>query len=297
MKKNICFEGVGTAIVTPFKDGEIDYVSLSKIIDMQLSSGIDALIVGGTTGEAATLSDGEREALYAFSAEKVGGRAKLILGTGSCDTARAVAYTRLAKRLGADGALSVTPYYNKGTEQGIYEHFMAVAEAAAIPTIIYNVPTRTAVNISAQTLLKLSMHENIAGLKESSDSLKRLSEISEISKTLPLYSGNDYANYVFYTSGAKGAVSVLSNLYPRECKKIWELVRSGKTDEAFSLQCDMNPLIDTLFAETNPSVVKFAMERQGVCSSELRLPMTPPKSSTRAKLVGAMEKYEKTLHG
>ncbi len=295
MKKNVCFEGVGTAIVTPFSDGEIDYVALSKIIDMQISSGIDAIIVGGTTGEAATLSDSERESLYSFSAEKIGGRVKFILGTGSCDTSRAVFYTKLAKRLGADGALSVTPYYNKGTEEGIVKHFLTVAEAAEIPTVIYNVPTRTCVNIGISSLLKLSKHENIAGLKESSDSLKRLSDLCALSEELPLYSGNDYANYHFYSSGGVGAISVLSNLYPRECKEVFELSRSGNDGAALKKQCDMNPLIAALFEETNPSVVKFAMQRHGLCKEELRLPLTPPSSSTREKLVRALEDYEKTL--
>ncbi len=293
MKKNICFEGVGTAIVTPFLGGEIDYSALSRIIEMQIAGGVGAIVVGGTTGEAATLSDGEREALYAFSAEKVGGRVKLILGTGSCDTARAVAYTKLAKRLGADGALSVTPYYNKGTEEGIYRHFLALAESADIATIIYNVPTRTGVNVSISTLKRLAEHENIAGLKESSDSLKRLSEISNI---LPLYSGNDYANYTFYAVGAKGAISVISNLYPKECTEIWKLFKDGKTKEAHRKQCDMNPLIEALFLETNPSCVKFAMERQGLCSKETRLPLTSPTSKTREKLGLELENYEKTLH-
>ncbi len=293
MKKKICFEGVGTAIVTPFLDGEIDYPSLSRIIDMQIAAGISAVIVGGTTGEAATLSDGEREALYAFSAEKVGGRVKLILGTGSCDTSRAVAYTKLAKRLGADGALSVTPYYNKGTEEGIRRHFLTLAESADIPTIIYNVPTRTAVNISIDSLVRLAEHENIAGLKESSDSLKRLSDIADI---LPLYSGNDYANYLFYSVGAVGAVSVLSNLYPAECVKAWRLYKDGEQFWALKAQGEMNPLIDALFTETNPSVVKFAMERQGLCTQQTRLPLTPPSSKTREKLISALENYEKTLH-
>ncbi len=294
MKRNIVFEGVGTAIATPFKDGQIDYPSLSRIIEMQISSGADAIIVGGTTGEAATLTDGEREALYAFSAEKAGGRVKLILGTGSCDTSRAVAYTKLAKRLGADGALAVTPYYNKGTERGICEHFLALADCADIPTIIYNVPTRTGVNISIKALLKLSEHPNIAGLKESSDSLKRLSEVSGL---LPLYSGNDYANYTFYTAGGAGAISVLSNLYPAECRRVFRLVKEGKYAEAAALQRNMNPLIEALFSETNPAPLKFAMQSQGLCSSELRLPLTEPASATRELLARAVGKYEKTLHG
>ncbi len=293
MKKKVCFEGVGTAIVTPFKDGEIDYVALSRIIDMQIREGIDAIIVGGTTGEAATLSDGEREALYAFSAEKVGGRVKLIFGTGSCDTARAVFYTKLAKRLGADGALSVTPYYNKGTESGLTEHFFAVADAADIPTVIYNVPTRTCVDISIRSLERLAEHENIVGIKESSDSLKRLSALTALSDRLALYSGNDYANYTFYTAGGIGAVSVLSNLYPARCKRVYELCRAGSGADALVLQRRMNPLIDVLFAETNPSVIKYAMERNGLCTSELRLPLTRPSSATRERLMAAIEAYER----
>lgn len=294
MKKKVCFEGVGTAAVTPFKDGGIDYVALSRIIDMQISEGADAVVIGGTTGEAATLSAGEREALYAFAAEKVGGRVKLILGTGSCDTARAVDYTKLAKRLGADGALCVTPYYNRGTERGVAEHFLAVADAADIPTIIYNVPTRTCVNISIRTLERLAEHENIVGIKESSDSLKRLSALSALSDRLAIYSGNDYANCSFYTAGGIGAVSVLSNLYPARCKRVYELCRSGRVGEALVLQRNMDPLIDALFAETNPSVIKYAMERCGLCSSEVRLPLTRPSSATRERLIASIERYERS---
>ncbi len=297
MKKRICFTGVGCAIVTPFKNGEIDYHSLSRLIDMQISCKTDALIVGGTTGEAATLSDGEREALFAFAVEKVAGRAKIILGTGSCDTKRAVCYTRLAKRLGADGALSVTPYYNKGTEDGTYEHFMRIAEAADIPTIMYNVPTRTCVNLDIKTIGKLSEHENIAGLKESSDSLKRLSELATLGKTLPLYSGNDYANLIFYSLGAVGAISVIANIYPKETREVFEAYKSGKGESARELQNASQELIEALFLETNPSVIKFALERHGICSSEVRLPLTRPTSKTRERLAKALENYEKTLHG
>ena len=295
MKKRTCFTGVGTAIVTPFSDGEIDYVSLARLIDLQIASGIDALIVGGTTGEAATLSDGERERLYAFSAEKIGGRVKLILGTGSLDTQKATHYTKLAKRLGADGGLSVTPYYNKGTAEGLYKHFLSVAEAADLPTVIYNVPTRTSVNLSIETVARLSEHENIAGLKESSDSISRLAELSELGDALPLYSGNDYANYLFYSLGGFGAISVLSNLYPKECKRIWELYKNGEEKSALERQNDTGELVRALFAETNPSVVKFALERFGLCSSEVRLPLTPPSSASRERVVRAIENYEKAL--
>ena len=295
MKKHVCFTGVGTAVVTPFIDGRIDYTSLSRIIEHQIASGTDALIIGGTTGEAATLSDKEREELYTFASEKICGRVKVILGTGSLDTKKAVYYTRLAKRLSADGALSVTPYYNKGTTEGVYKHFLAVLESCELPTIIYNVPTRTAVTLPIDTLLKLSEHENTAGLKESSDSLSRLSELSELSDVLPLYSGNDYANYLFYSVGGVGAISVVANLYPSECKQVFELFRRGEKEKALMLQSGMGELVRALFAETNPSAVKFALERFGLCSSEVRLPMTPPSSATRERLVKAIEGYESTL--
>lgn len=295
MKKSICFTGVGTALVTPFRDGEIDFPCLLRLIEEQISGGIDALIVGGTTAEVATLSDGERERLYAFCAEKVGGRVKFILGTGSLDTKKAIYYTKLAASLKADGALSVTPYYNKGTVEGIYRHFLSVAEACEMPTIIYNVPTRTAVNIGIETLARLAEHENIAGLKESNDSLSRLSELAVLAEELPLYSGNDYANLAFYAHGARGAVSVVSNLYPKQTKRIWELYKDGNIETARTRQNDMTELVHALFLETNPSVVKFALERFGICTEEVRLPLTPPTSATRERLVKAINGYEKTL--
>ena len=295
MKKDICFTGIGTALVTPFKDGQIDFLCLERLIDGQISGGADALIVGGTTAEVATLSDTERERLYIFCAEKIGGRVKFILGTGSLDTRKAIYYTRLAHSLKADGALSVTPYYNKGTTEGIYKHFLSIAEACKMPTIIYNVPTRTAVNIGIETLERLAEHENIAGIKESCDSLSRLSELSVLSAKLPLYSGNDYANLAFYAHGACGAVSVASNLYPKEIKRIWELYKSGDIGAARARQNDMGELLHALFLETNPSVVKFALERFGVCKCEVRLPLTPPTSVTRERLVWAISNYERTL--
>lgn len=293
MKKHPCFMGVGTALVTPFSDGEIDYVALGKLIDSQIAADIGALVIGGTTGEAATLSDAERERLYSFSAEKVGGRVKLLFGTGSPDTKAAIRYTKFARAVGADGALAVTPYYNKGTATGLYHHFMSIAECADIPTIIYNVPTRTAVNLPVDTLFKLSEHENIRGLKESSDSLERLSELCAIGDALPLYSGNDYANLLFYSVGAVGAVSVVSNLFPKESMKIFETYRSGNVCSALRLQCEMKELAASLFAETNPSPVKFALERLGMCSCEVRLPLAPPSSSTRERVVKALDNYQK----
>lgn len=291
-----CFTGIGTALVTPMLDGEIDYLSLQRLIEYQISGGADALIIGGTTGEAATLSDTERETLYSFCAEKIGGRVKFIVGTGSLDTKKAKEYTRLAKKVGADGALAVTPYYNKGTEQGLIYHFLAVADEVQIPTIIYNVPTRTCVNVSVSALEKLSEHENIVGLKESSDSIARLSELAELGDSLPLYSGNDYANLLFYSVGAIGAISVASNLYPGECKRVFSLYKSGKAQEALAKQNDIGVLVRALFKQTNPSVVKFALSRFGLCSSELRLPLTEPCSFVREELVSALEAYEKTLH-
>jgi len=297
MKKPVCFRGVGTALVTPFSGGEIDYTSLKRLIDAQIKAGVAAIIIGGTTGEAATLSEVERERLYAFCAEKIGGRVKLLFGTGSLDTRSAMRYTRLASKLSADGALCVTPYYNKGTENGLYYHFLSVAESADIPTIIYNVPTRTSVNIGIKTLERLSTHVNIAGLKESSDSLSRLSELAALGENLPLYSGNDYANCLFYSVGAAGSISVTANLFPSECVEIHRMWQVGEHTRALTMQNKMRALNTSLFTETNPSPVKFALERLGLCKEEVRLPLTPPTSKAREIVAAALDNYQKSLHG
>ena len=213
MKKMEIFRGVGTALITPFKDGHVDYATLGDLIDRQITAGIDALVIGGTTAEAATLSDTERYELFEYARDRVGDRCRLVYGTGTNDTRVAVRHTEYASRLGCDGVLVVTPYYNRGTAEGVIKHYEAIAEASDVPVLLYNVPSRTGVNLSIETLERLAENERIAGIKEASDSLDRLMSISSI-KGLSLYSGNDSQIYPVLSLGGLGVISVVSNLYP-----------------------------------------------------------------------------------
>ena len=285
MEKKTVFFGVGTALITPFRDGKIDYDTLGRLIDFQIEGGVDALVIGGTTGEAATLSDSERYEMYAFAKEKIGGRTKLVLGTGTNDTRVAVSHTEYAEKIGADAALVVTPYYNKGTEEGVYRHYLAIAESARLPIILYNVPGRTGVNLGYNLLERLSECESIVGIKEASDSSDRLVRLSSFGTRLPLYAGNDTQIYTSLSLGGCGVISVISNILPSLVVKICRLYTDGERKKSLALQQSMLPLIDAMFTETNPAPVKYAMERLGLCSGELRLPLSAVRESTKEKIV------------
>ena len=223
MTKTEIFTGVATAMVTPFKNGKIDYASLELLIERQIKAGISTLVIGGTTAEAATLSDKERYELFVESKKMIGGRAKIIYGTGTNDTKKVVEYTRFAESLRCDGALIVTPYYNKGTEDGIFRHYLTVADSTDLPIILYNVPSRTGVNLGLNLLARLSEHPNIVALKEASDSTDRLMSLSALSDLLTLYAGNDSQIYPTLALGGKGVISVISNLLPKETANICKL--------------------------------------------------------------------------
>lgn len=284
MNNKIIFKGAATALVTPFRDGEIDFETLGKLIDFQAESGISALVIGGTTGEAATLSDKERFELYTFAKEKTDGRVKLILGTGTNDTKKVIEYTRFAEKLGCDGALIVTPYYNKGTEDGISRHYLTIADSTDLPIILYNVPTRTGVNLGLNLLSRLAEHPNIAALKEASDSTDRLVSLAALSDSLTLYAGNDSQIYPTLALGGGGVISVISNLLPKETSKICSFYFERKHEESLKLQLKLLPLIKAMFIETNPAPIKYAMAKHGLCASELRLPLAEPRESTKAEV-------------
>ena len=291
MKKAEIFRGVGTALITPFKNGEIDYNTLKALIERQIEAGIDALIIGGTTAEAATLSDTERYELFRRSREYIAGRCKLILGTGTNDTRVAVKHTAYASRLGCDGVLIVTPYYNRGTADGVIKHYEAIAEASDVPRLLYNVPSRTGVNLSLETLERLSENEKIVGIKEASDSLDRLIAISGI-KGLSLYAGNDSQIYPVLTLGGLGVISVVSNLYPKETIDICKYYFANNSLKSLESQQSLSSVISALFLETNPAPIKYAMSRQGLCLVDMRLPMWLPTKVTRDKIDAIIGEYE-----
>lgn len=293
MKKAEIFRGVATALITPFKGGEIDYGTLRALIDRQIDAGIDALVIGGTTAEAATLSDTERYELFQRSKEYIGGRCKLIYGTGTNDTRVAIKHTAFASRLGCDGVLVVTPYYNRGTADGVVKHYEAIAEASDAPMLLYNVPSRTGVNLSVETLAKLAENERIVGIKEASDSLDRMVTISGI-KGLSLYAGNDSQIYPVLSLGGLGSISVVSNLYPRETIDICKHYFANNRLKSLQAQQELLPVINALFLETNPAPVKYAMSEKRLCSHEMRLPMWLPTKITRDKIDAVISAYEDT---
>lgn len=292
MNKKIVFEGAATALITPFKNGEIDYDTLARLIEMQISAEIDAIVIGGTTAEAATLSDEERYKLYAYARDRIGDRTKLILGTGTNDTRVALRHTKFAEGLGCDGALLVTPYYNKGTEGGIEKHYLTLAESVNMPIILYNVPSRTGVNLGFNLIERLADHPNIVGLKEASDSTDRLVRLSCLRDKLHLYSGNDSQIYPTLSLGGKGVISVMSNIIPRTTKMLCDSFFEGKWGEALQLQQSLLPFIRSLFCETNPSPIKFAMAIRGLCEAEVRLPLCEPREDSKREILKELDRID-----
>lgn len=293
MKKEQVFTGVATALITPFRNGEIDYAMLSDLIEWQIESGIDALVIGGTTGEAATLQTKERYCLYEKTHDYVNGRVKLIFGTGTNDTVVACAHTEMASDIGCDGVLVVTPYYNKGTREGLARHYEKIAEASRVPIILYNVPSRTGTNLDLALLKRLAKLERVVGIKEASDSADRMLALSKQGSNLWLYAGNDSQIYGTLALGGLGVISVVSNLYPKQVMEITKQYFAGNEAEARRAQMALLPVIDALFLETNPAPIKYAMSLRGLCTAEMRLPMWLPTRANRKRIERALENYEK----
>lgn len=269
------FRGIATALITPFRNGEVDYDTFGRLIDWQIESGIDALVICGTTGEGSTLSDKEHKACIRFAVERAAGRTVIIAGTGSNDTNYAINLTKYSCDVGADAMLVVTPYYNKATQWGLVESFYAIADASTKPMIVYNVPSRTGCNIQPQTYLKLAEHENIRGIKEANGDISSVVETQSLLRgKLDLYSGNDDQLVPILAMGGAGCISVLSNLMPRQTREICDRFWDGDIAGAAKLQCDYLPLINALFSEVNPIPVKAAMAAMGFGENSLRLPLT-----------------------
>ena len=269
------FRGIATALITPFRNGEVDYDTFGRLIDWQIENGIDALVICGTTGEGSTLSDKEHKACIRFAVERAAGRTVIIAGTGSNDTNYAINLTKYSCDVGADAMLVVTPYYTKATQRGLVESFYAIADASTKPMIVYNVPSRTGCNIQPQTYLKLAEHENIRGIKEANGDISSVVETQSLLRgKLDLYSGNDDQLVPILAMGGAGCISVLSNLMPRQTREICDRFWDGDIAGAAKLQCDYLPLINALFSEVNPIPVKAAMAAMGFGENSLRLPLT-----------------------
>ena len=290
--KQAVFTGCATALVTPFHDGAVDMERFRALVRRQLDAGVDALAVCATTGEAPTLRDEERRTLIAETVALAAHRVPVIAGTGSNDTAHAVALTQEAEALGADAALAVTPYYNKATEAGLVAHYTAVADAVHIPVILYNVPSRTGVSCSAAVYAALAAHPNIGGVKEASGNFALIQDTRRLCPDdFRLWSGNDEDTAAIMTLGGAGVISTAANLIPAEMRELTHLAMSGSLHKAGLLQIRMAELLRALFCEVNPIPVKTALARLGLCGGELRLPLCPMSEANRARLFAAMDRF------
>ena len=289
MQKETIFKGVATALITPTNENGVDYAALKKLIDWQIDEGIDALVICGTTGENSTLTDEEHRQVLKFALEVAGGRVPMIAGTGSNDTAYAIDMTKYACQIGYDAMLVVTPYYNKTTQNGLVAMFTAIADASTKPIILYNVPSRTGVNIEPATCAKLAKHPRICAIKEASGNISKIvATAALVGDELDIYSGNDDQIVPIMACGGQGVISVLSNVVPKEsvqmCRKFFE----GDVAGAMEMQKQYLPLINALFSEVNPIPVKAAMAAMGFCDNYLRLPLVPMEEAHRQTLLECM---------
>lgn len=283
------FTGAATALITPFTPTGVDYANFGRLINWQIDAGIDALVICGTTGEGSTLSDDEHREVFEFAVKIARGRVPMIAGTGSNDTAYAIDLTRHACGIGYDAMLLVSPYYNKATQRGLIASFTAIADASSKPCIVYNVPSRTGVNIEPETYLALSDHPRICAVKEANSTISKIVETMALAgDKLDLYSGNDDQITPLLSLGAKGVISVLSNLLPAVTGDICRRFFAGDVAGSADLQFKYLPLINSLFCEVNPIPVKAAMAAMGYCENFLRLPLTPMEEPHRERLLSLM---------
>ena len=284
------FKGVATALITPMNERGVDYDAFARLIDWQCEQGINALVIAGTTGEGSTLNDAEHKAVVKFAVERIAGRCVVIAATGSNDTRYAVQLTKYCCDAGADAMLCVTPYYNKTTQGGLVKMYETIANASTKPIILYNVPSRTGINIEPETYEKLSYHPMIQGIKEANSNISKIVETFHlIGNRMDIYSGNDDQIVPILSMGGLGVISVLSNPAPKQTMEICEKFFAGDVKGAAELQCKYLPLINALFCETNPIPAKAAMSAMGFCENYLRLPLVPMEEAHREKLLALMK--------
>jgi 4-hydroxy-tetrahydrodipicolinate synthase len=286
------FKGSGVAIVTPFKDDKINFKKLEELLEWHVSEGTDAIIICGTTGESATMSDDEKKEAIRFTVEKINKRIPVIAGTGSNNTKHSIELSQYAEKVGADGLLVVTPYYNKTTQKGLIEHYTAIADKVNTPIIIYNVPGRTGLNILPKTIMELAKHQNIKGVKEASGNIAQVAEIARlVSDDFYIYSGNDDMIVPLLSLGGHGVISVVANILPKDTHNIVEYFLDGDLKSSRELQLKMKPLIDALFIEVNPIPVKEAMNLLGMEVGPCKLPLTSMTDENKQKLIHEMSLY------
>ena len=291
MKKTV-FRGAGVAIITPFTETGVNYPELGRIIEDQIAGGTDAIVITGTTGEASTMPDEEHREAIRFAVEKVGGRIPVVAGTGSNDTSYAVDLSKYSEQVGADALLLVTPYYNKCTQNGLIAHYTKIADSVNIPAILYNVPSRTGVNIKTETYAALAKHPRIVGVKEASGDLSAILRLrAATGDDFAVYSGNDDQIVPILSLGGSGVISVLSNIAPRATHDICQQYFDGNAAEAGRMQVAYADLIDALFCEVNPIPVKTAMRRMGYETGPLRMPLSEMEPANAAKLDAALRAH------
>ena len=289
--KNTIFKGMASAIITPMTPTGIDYDALGRFVEFQIENGINAIVVMGTTGENATIEHDEQTKVIAFVVEKVAKRVPVIAGTGTNNTEHVLTNTRNACAAGADAVLVVTPYYNKATQNGLYQHFTAVADASTVPVILYNVPGRTGCNLQPKTVARLADHPNIVAIKEAAGNMAQAVELFALcGDKIDIYSGEDALTMPMMAMGGSGAISVLSNVVPKGAVEMSDAALRGDFETAAKLQCKFLPLINALFSEVNPIPAKAAVSAMGFGADILRLPLTPMEDATRAKLYEEMRK-------
>ena len=292
MKEKTIFQGVATAIVTPMNKNGVDYDAFGRLIDWQIEQGINGLVVAGTTGEGSTLSDEEHREVLAYAVKRINGRVPCIAGTGSNNTAYAIELTQYACSIGCDAMLVVTPYYNKATQKGLVKMFNAIADASTKPIIVYNIPSRTGVNIEPATFVELAKHPRIAAIKEASGNLsKMVEEFALLDGSLDIYSGNDDQIVPTLSMGGKGVISVLSNIMPKETVAMCDAFFAGDVATAAKMQCKYLPLIQALFCEVNPIPVKAALATMGRMEGVIRLPLTEMEEDHQEKMVSIMRGF------
>lgn len=284
------FTGSLVAIVTPFKNGKLDERALGDLIEWQIASGTHGIVPCGTTGESATLTHAEHDRVVAFTVEVVRRRVPVVAGTGSNSTEEAIALTRHAKAAGVDGALLITPYYNKPTQEGLFLHYKAVAEAVDLPLVVYNIPGRTGVNMMPSTIARLTVCPTVVAIKEGSGAVQQASEIIQLcGERLSVLAGDDALTLPMMAVGGKGVITVTANLVPTKMAQLVNAFREGRVEAARAMHYELYPLFTALFYETNPIPVKEALHLMGKIAPEIRLPLCPMGNDNKAKLVTALK--------
>ena len=287
------FKGSVVAIVTPFNKGAVDEKKLRELVDFQIENGTDAIVACGTTGESSTLDNEEHLNVIKIVFDQAKGRVPVIAGTGSNSTAEAIHLTREAKEIGVAGVLLVTPYYNKPTQEGLYLHYTAIADAVEIPQILYNVPGRTAVNLLPETVARLAGHKNIVAIKEATGSLQQASEVLALcGDQIDVFSGDDFITFPMMACGAKGVISVTANIMPKAIGDLTDAFFAGDLEKARKLHLETLKINNAMFIESNPVPVKAALAMMGKCSDEVRLPLAPMSAANKAKLEAIMKEYK-----